>query len=453
MRPPPVRRLSKFRARRVASFCPTNPPDSAKKGAFAATWLPASAGLTLPIPRASFRAGFSGVVMVPSLSSLFLIGFVLALSFAAACSEDNGLATQLILVVDTDYDWPRQADKLAIDVEGPDRRIHSSTFHLGHGDAEVTLPYSMTIVPKNGDATRVVTITTTLYAPNGSILVTKTLRSSFVANKKATLLAFLGRACADKDCNDNETCEDGQCEPIEVVTPDAGPTEDLDAGRRRVDGGSGDDDDACTQEVYYLDSDHDGYGTGESIPRACTVPDGFATNDRDCNDDCPTCHPGAREVCDGERDENCDGHVDEGCTQEPDAGTDPTCSDPIEPLPASERCSVATWDCWHGCLDSNCVNACLASDTTPPVVVTGRTLDCSSCISRQEYACADANGCHAVIAAFSCCIADHHCTTQECADANCSSQNRALSACSSALSETALEECYSLVRLCFPASI
>jgi hypothetical protein len=66
---------------------------------------------------------------------------------------------------------------------------------------------------------------------------------------------------------------------------------------------------------FYLDEDHDGYGTGEIIQWACWG-DGFyhqfplderSFNNLDCDDLNPLVNPGMPEIPDNDVDENCDG--------------------------------------------------------------------------------------------------------------------------------------------------
>jgi hypothetical protein len=71
----------------------------------------------------------------------------------------------------------------------------------------------------------------------------------------------------------------------------------------------------CSQ--YYYDGDQDGFGVS-SVKCTCG-PQGFytASNQSDCNDNCPTCNTGQTELCDGV-DNDCDGQVDEGCDNDGD---------------------------------------------------------------------------------------------------------------------------------------
>ncbi|MEN0063591.1 MAG: putative metal-binding motif-containing protein [Myxococcota bacterium] len=65
----------------------------------------------------------------------------------------------------------------------------------------------------------------------------------------------------------------------------------------------------------WFDADRDGFGTPGTERTICPTergaPEGFATNDDDCNDAVASVNPGALEECDG-RDNDCDDVADEG---------------------------------------------------------------------------------------------------------------------------------------------
>lgn len=65
--------------------------------------------------------------------------------------------------------------------------------------------------------------------------------------------------------------------------------------------------------TFYEDRDADGYGADGVAPRASCAPTGTYTATRagDCNDDCPSCHVDAHEVCDG-LDQDCTLGIDNG---------------------------------------------------------------------------------------------------------------------------------------------
>lgn len=64
------------------------------------------------------------------------------------------------------------------------------------------------------------------------------------------------------------------------------------------------------QASYYTDNDLDFYGTGAEI-HACIQPPGTALQDKDCNDNDSSIHPGAGEICNANVDDNCDGLADD----------------------------------------------------------------------------------------------------------------------------------------------
>ncbi|MBI2507795.1 putative metal-binding motif-containing protein [Candidatus Woesearchaeota archaeon] len=72
-------------------------------------------------------------------------------------------------------------------------------------------------------------------------------------------------------------------------------------------------DDGLTFKDYYLDSDGDGFGTGNAV-NACISPGAnYVTKGGDCNDGNANINPGKAEICNG-IDDDCNGQVDDGLT-------------------------------------------------------------------------------------------------------------------------------------------
>ena len=65
--------------------------------------------------------------------------------------------------------------------------------------------------------------------------------------------------------------------------------------------------------TYYLDSDGDGFGDPNNFMQSSFQPQGYVTDNTDCDDTDPDTHPGATEICGDSRDNNCNGQIDEGC--------------------------------------------------------------------------------------------------------------------------------------------
>jgi len=70
---------------------------------------------------------------------------------------------------------------------------------------------------------------------------------------------------------------------------------------------NGQTDEGCA--VYYYDSDNDGYGDQGSSVVAVIQPEGYVTNDQDCDDNDPAIHPGAPGTYGG-KDNNCNGIIE-----------------------------------------------------------------------------------------------------------------------------------------------
>ena len=66
-------------------------------------------------------------------------------------------------------------------------------------------------------------------------------------------------------------------------------------------------------DVFYADTDGDGYGDPAVRVVGCEDASGYVLDDSDCDDDAADVNPGETEVCD-EQDNDCDTEVDEGLT-------------------------------------------------------------------------------------------------------------------------------------------
>ena len=104
---------------------------------------------------------------------------------------------------------------------------------------------------------------------------------------------------------DNDVdCDDGDA----LVNPDA--VEVCDGVDNDCDDKTDDADDSVEGQVsVYVDTDMDGFGTGEAL-LMCELDEGFADNANDCDDNNIEVHPNAIEVCD-DLDNDCDTLVDD----------------------------------------------------------------------------------------------------------------------------------------------
>ncbi|MBN2799188.1 MAG: putative metal-binding motif-containing protein, partial [Deltaproteobacteria bacterium] len=120
---------------------------------------------------------------------------------------------------------------------------------------------------------------------------------------------FAGEAITERACQspDGFMAEATDCDDTSAST--------FPGADERCDGADNDCDSAVDEEAvdmraFYADADADHYGDAAHTLRACEVPEGYVTNDDDCDDGSTGSHPGATEVCDG-LDNDCDQEVDE----------------------------------------------------------------------------------------------------------------------------------------------
>ena len=102
---------------------------------------------------------------------------------------------------------------------------------------------------------------------------------------------------SDEDCDDTNP----------AIHPDS--TEICDSRDNNCDG-TIDEAGAFGSNFFYLDSDGDGYGSGDPVS-ACSPPSGHSNLDGDCDDGVAAVHPTAEELCNGE-DEDCNELADFG---------------------------------------------------------------------------------------------------------------------------------------------
>jgi len=196
-------------------------------------------GLTLPAP-------------VPWAIAVAFLG-------ASACTDP---ATQLLVLVDTDYAVPSELATVSARISDADgREISSSEFTLvaageDPSPARFVVPLSFAVVPRDDDAGRRVVIEIAGMDAFGGVLVTRRARTGFVEGKTLLLPMFLLESCEAVECGSDQTCTERGCETdrvdpgslIEVAAgdelrwaldagPDAGSDGGWDAAADAGDGG------------------------------------------------------------------------------------------------------------------------------------------------------------------------------------------------------------------------
>jgi hypothetical protein len=102
-------------------------------------------------------------------------------------------------------------------------------------------------------------------------------------------------------CNYNAlaACDDGSCVSSGCTNEDA----------CNFSPSAGCDDGTCIFNTYYEDADGDGFGNPNAPEYSCLLPNGFVTDQSDCDDSNPLVYPDASGTYDG-IDNNCNGDID-----------------------------------------------------------------------------------------------------------------------------------------------
>ncbi len=171
-----------------------------------------------------------------------------ASALSLSCTSD---ATQLVVLVDTDYSVPTEVARIAARVlDSEANEVSSQEFALTDAPtpddpALFAVPLSFGVVPTDGNPSRRVIVEVDARDVDGRVRVTRRARTGFIPHRTLLLPMFLSRSCEGVACPSTQTCVDGECRD-DAVTPEGLiviiPGEELrldasaDAGRR--DGGA-----------------------------------------------------------------------------------------------------------------------------------------------------------------------------------------------------------------------
>ena len=153
-----------------------------------------------------------------SISSVHLVA---SLCLAVACDRP---ATQIVVVVDSDLG--ADLSDLRVEVRGGRGNVDGvpsvEEVQLG-SDADHRLPLSFGVVPAGGDASRRVEVKVTGVtragcdeAGTGCQEVERVARTGFIAGKRIRLPVYIWGNCAEFSCEEEETCSNASCIPVEV---------------------------------------------------------------------------------------------------------------------------------------------------------------------------------------------------------------------------------------------
>ena len=141
---------------------------------------------------------------------------------AGACARDP---TQLLVIVDSDYDVPGELTEIRASVRGDGPRVLDEiTFKIAAtataaGPAEFVLPNSFGVLPRDGDPDLRVTIELEAVgpAPDGvGLLSVRRAITRFIEGKMLLLPMFLPKYCQNVTCSTGQTCTERGCESEQI---------------------------------------------------------------------------------------------------------------------------------------------------------------------------------------------------------------------------------------------
>jgi hypothetical protein len=134
--------------------------------------------------------------------------------FAQGCERD---ATQLVVVVNTDYDVPAELGVVEVRISDLDgREISASEFTLTDAPdpadpTRFVVPFSFGIVPIDDDASRRIIVDVDGRSPARALRLTRRAVTGFVSGRTLVLPMFLARTCEEVVCMEGQTCTERGC--------------------------------------------------------------------------------------------------------------------------------------------------------------------------------------------------------------------------------------------------
>jgi len=169
-------------------------------------------------------------------------GFLALLALAAGCESP---ATQLVVLVDTDFAVPDEVAGLQVTVQDAEGSEVSSaelaiSDALSDSEAVFSLPLSFAVVPVDDDASRRVRVQVDGLDRDGAWVASRSVRTGFIEDETLLLPIFLLRSCESVMCPEGTTCGADGCESEEVDPEDledVRPGEELEVDSGLVDAG------------------------------------------------------------------------------------------------------------------------------------------------------------------------------------------------------------------------
>ncbi len=155
----------------------------------------------------------------------------LAISTALPSVSCTAVPTQLLVTLDAEAPLLDQIRQIDLRVWAPDlgQPTYDRSFLLGEplleDGTEPSLPLTLPVVPRGGDATRRFELEALSRGEGGAVLGVLRARGGFALNNQSSLSLVFTTACIEARCGARETCRSGVCEDACVSYCDEEPAE------------------------------------------------------------------------------------------------------------------------------------------------------------------------------------------------------------------------------------
>jgi hypothetical protein len=138
---------------------------------------------------------------------------MLGMTLLAACATEVSQPTRVVVDVDAEAQVRALAVRLQIEVTASSGRgvMDEQVRYDETLDGAGAFPVRMTLVPLDGDSSRIYTLTAVAKNGDGTAVATARIVSGYVPGQTLYVRLLLEDSCISRTCNAEQTCRSGQC--------------------------------------------------------------------------------------------------------------------------------------------------------------------------------------------------------------------------------------------------